>query len=157
MFLWLSPDGGSGGRSMPPPTASCFVEENFAASLLGQWHTTFGKQFQFQLVDKRSPHQWYRVSSRLVQTVYFFFLPLPLALGEFCRTADVDSSFTLSKLRAGCQRNGLRRYIGHGGKVIWTNNNSIKLFSLPTPKAVVARHGSDFTGVCLFVPPHKPC
>lgn len=68
------------------------------------------------------------------KTVYFFFLLLPPATGEFCRT-DVDSSLTLSKSWAGCQHSGLRRYIGHGGSVIYsnTNTNSNALLSYISP------------------------
>jgi len=109
-----------------------------------QWNITTHNVWRTVTVDyfTTSRRYWRPVPSRLirqygsscapplVEKVYFFFLPLPLALGEFCR-ADVDSSLTLSKSRAGCQRNGLRRYIGHGGSVIWTNDN-ITLFIIIT-------------------------
>jgi len=86
----------------------------------------------------RGRHCWCSVSPYLVEkcgsclatlspsmtTVHFFFLALPPATGELCR-ADVDSSPTMSKSRAGCHRSGLRRYIGHGGSVIWPKTHMV--------------------------------
>ena len=75
--------------------------------------------------------------------VYFFFLPLPPATGEFCR-ADADSSLTLSKSRAGCQWSGLRRYIGHGGNVIWSNHMHAIVFSVVHSTGLVEKTATEF-------------